>query len=345
MTSKPVSLPTLWWAQHGIRLDRVSIEVYEAFEAAGIPSILLKGPSIASWLYQEHELRSYGDSDLLVRIQDWDAAGEVLVSLGFQPQWGDMAHPNLGAYDSFAFKRNGVDTVDLHATLRGLRAQCDTVWRVLSAAPATHRVLYADLPVLALPARAMHLALHAAQHWGHEGNPTRDLQRGLEILPAELWREAMAVAAALDGLDAFGFGLRRLPRGQDLARELGLPERVSIETRLREGAVPLAHGLYALARLPGARAKLAVLTGELFPRPSFMRWWSPLARRGRRGLVASYVWRPLWLAGRLPAAAREIVRAWRTRRGRRYIHPAAHPGRPAERATARRRRRGRRARR
>lgn len=314
MTSKPVSLATLWWAQHGIRIDRVSIELHDALAAAGIPSILLKGPAIATWLYADDELRAYGDSDFLVRYRDWDRAAEVLASLGFAPQWGPMAHPNLGYYDSFAFKRGPLDTVDLHATLSGLRADFDSVWRVLGAAPDTQRVLYADLPVLALPARTMHLALHAAQHYGHEGYPMLDLERGLRSLPTELWRQAMDVAASLDGLNAFGSGLRLLPAGRGMAQRIGVPVDISIQTRLREGSVPLAQGLYTVARTPGVQAKLVLLRHELFPRPSFMRWWSPLARRGRRGLVASYAWRPVWLLARLPAAVRELMRARRTSR-------------------------------
>lgn len=309
MNAKPVSLPTLWWAQHGVRIDRVSIEVHAALAAAGIPSILLKGPSIAGWLYEADELRPYGDSDFLVPLPQWDAACAVLSSLGFRPQWSDMAHPNLGSYSSFAFKRGEHDSVDLHATLSGLRADCDSVWRMLAAAPETQRVLYAELPVLALPARTMHLALHASQHYGHEGTPTKDLARGLELLPVELWRQAMAVAADLDGLEAFASGLRLLPRGREIAAEIGLRDGPSVETRLREASVPLAQSLHALAHTRGVRARAALLLAELFPRPEFMRWWSPLARRGRRGLVAAYLWRPVWLLVRLRPALLALQRA------------------------------------
>ncbi len=311
VASKTVSPATLWWAQHGIRIDGVSVEVHHAFEASGIPSILLKGPSIATWLYARHELRAYSDSDFLVSYEDWDRAAAVLASLGFRPQWTMMAHPNLGAYSSFAFKRGPFDAVDMHATLSGLRADFETVWRVLAADPDTQRVLNADLPVLSLPARTMHLALHAAQHYGHDGSPKQDLVRGVESLPTELWRDAMAVAASLRGLEAFGSGLRMLPRGGEVADRIQLPAASSTETRLREGSVPLAQSLYVVAKTPGIGPKVALLLAELCPRPSFMRWWSPLARRGRRGLVVAYAWRPMWLVARLPAAVRELIRARR----------------------------------
>jgi hypothetical protein len=37
-----------------------------------------------------------------------------------------------------------------------------------------------------------------------------------------------------------------------------------------------------------------------------MRVWQPLARRGWWGLVVAYLWRPLWLAAKLPRG----LRAW-----------------------------------
>ena len=70
----------------------------------------------------------------------------------------------------------------------------------------------------------------------------------------------------------------------------------SVDALLRVAHVPLAHGFEELATTRGIRAKLAVLRQELIPSAEFMRWWSPLARRGPLGLAASYVWRPLYLA-------------------------------------------------
>ncbi len=56
------------------------------------------------------------------------------------------------------------------------------------------------------------------------------------------------------------------------------------------------------------------MAGELFPRPEFMRWWSPLARRGRLGLVLSYPRRWLWLALQAPRGLWAVRRA-RAKRG------------------------------
>ena len=43
-----------------LRLDLLSVRACDALSAAGIPHVLLKGPSTALWLWSTH-LRSYND--------------------------------------------------------------------------------------------------------------------------------------------------------------------------------------------------------------------------------------------------------------------------------------------
>jgi hypothetical protein len=62
-----------------------------------------------------------------------------------------------------------------------------------------------------------------------------------------------------------------------------------------------------LARASGARERLAIVGHKLLPPPTFMRHWSPLARRGRAGLLLAYGQRLMWVAKTAPGAAR----AWR----------------------------------
>jgi hypothetical protein len=305
-----LSQTALWWVQRGARIDRVSIEVHEALSAAEIPAVLLKGPSIAAWLYTDGSPREYGDSDFLIRRGDWERAHALLLSRGFVPRWEAGAHRALGSYGSFAFLR-GDDAVDLHATIQGLHADFDTVWRILTADLATQQVLYARLPVLGVPARAMHLALHAAQHHVVEHKPAHDLSRGLAKLDDETWRAAADLAAELGALAAFGSGLRMSPEGRALAERLQVPVVVDTATLVREQNVPLAEGVHELLETRGLRPRVRLVVQELAPRPAFMRRWSPIARRGRGGLVLSYVLRPIWLLRRVPAALRAVRRARR----------------------------------
>jgi hypothetical protein len=292
-------------------VDAVTAEVHDALGRAGIPAILLKGPAVAEWLYRDRgEMRTYGDTDLLVRRADWEAAVDVLRELGFDDHHAPMAHPRMESYHSHPWVR-GEANVDLHATLEGLEADFEAVWAGLSADPGTLRIAGRDIAVLGPVQRAMMVVLHAAKHHRLERTPLRDLELALEQEPFERWREAGSLAERLDGTPAFASGLRLTPAGTEIARRLGVAQTSSLKTALRESEVPLAEGLGELARAPGLWAKLRLAARELVPTPAFMRWWSPLARRGRLGLALAYALRPLALLARLPRAAWAIWRAHR----------------------------------
>jgi len=55
-----------------LHLDAVTAEVVEAFRAVGVRTILLRGPAVGKWLYQEVGDRSYVDVDLLVEERNVD---------------------------------------------------------------------------------------------------------------------------------------------------------------------------------------------------------------------------------------------------------------------------------
>ena len=77
-------------------------------------------------------------------------------------------------------------------------------------------------------------------------------------------------------------------------------------SQITEGLL-LALGFDRFARLPGVQAKLAFAARKLVPPPAWMRSCVPLARRGRLGLAAAYLWRPISLVARLGPG----WRAWR----------------------------------
>lgn len=298
--------------QAGLRnqlVDRLSVEVSEAMTAAGIPNLLLKGPAIATWLYSRAEVRSYGDSDLLIRHEDWERATQVLQELGFTHDVSEMAHPRMESHASDPWYR-GTDNLDLHSTLYGLGASSSRVWSLFWGTSVPLEVAKTELRTLGLPARTLHIALHAAQH--QDGKAVTDLERALDQLDTELWEAAAAVAARLDALAAFAAGLRLVsPAGEALSRRLAVSGARSVRMDLRESGVPMTEGLYELWQAPGIKAKLRVARDEIAPKPAFMRWWSPLARRGKLGMVAAYAWRPIYLLTHAPAAIRVIQRVRR----------------------------------
>jgi hypothetical protein len=295
-------------------VDRVTAEVTVALAAAGVPSVVLKGPGIAGWLYAGDGSRLYGDTDLLVRAADWERAMEVLAGIGFADALGALAHPRMESGSGYPWTRpsDGAE-VDLHRSLFGIGAGPDQVWEAFSEGAERKPIGGAEVALPPHPARLLHIALHAVQHAGEVPKAMIDLERAIERALREEWVEARQLAERLDAAPTFAAGLSLTPSGRELAATIDAvaagPARAAA---LRLERVPLAEGFEELADAPGARAKLALLARELFPNPAFMRWWSPLACRGRGGLVAAYAWRPLWLAWRAVPG----YRAWRRARRR-----------------------------
>jgi Uncharacterised nucleotidyltransferase len=318
-----LNLPeTVRLAASGFGVDLVTAEVTAALGAAGIPCVLMKGPAIATWLYPEDGSRLYGDTDLLLPEAEWERAMGVLAGLGFEDDLGPLGHPRMESSAGYSWvrPRDGA-AVDLHLTLFGLGAPPGRVWTAFAEGVVGARVGGAEVRMPGIPARLLHVALHAVQHGGEPGSkPMLDLERALARVPDPTWRQAAELAARLEGEGTFAAGLQLTAAGRELAARIGLAPPAAAAASLRVAGVPLAEGFGELAAAEGWRRKLALLASELVPSRAFMRWWTPLARRGRRGLAAAYVWRLVWLSARaLPGYL-----AWRRAAGR----PARADARP-----------------
>lgn len=285
-------------------VDRATAEIFEALDTAGVPARLLKGPSIAQWLYEDPGDRPYGDADLLVPPDREADAEQVLRGIGFVPSEGTGERDPEGVALNHIWSR-GSDAAELHLSLVGIRATRELVWDLLSADADAITVSGRSVPALPHPARLMHLALHAAQHGRAEEKPLEDLRRGIERESMEQWKAAAALAGRLSAGGAFTSGLRLVD--PEFALEFEVREQKDPDAELRAENEDLALGIGRLSKLPSRRAKLARLLRVAFPSPAFMRWWTPIARRGPLGLALSYPWRAVWLLKNAPSA----LRAWR----------------------------------
>jgi hypothetical protein len=278
---------------------------------AGIRSLVLKGPSIGRWLYETLEERSYGDSDLLVAPGDVPAAENVIISLGYrrlsETLTGDRPWEAL-----FWMRSNDGAALDLHRTLPGVEVSPETAWLLLSRETEILSLRGVEVEVLNQPARALHLALHAADHAFTSDRPLKELALALATLREDLWREAATLAASLEATAAFAAGLRLVPEGAEVAARLCLPDNNSVEVALRASPdTRHTRGLQWLLQTKGPRAKASLLVRKLAPPPAYMRAWSRLAQKGSPGLVLAYAWRPLYLLLEAPLT---IHCWWRTRR-------------------------------
>ena len=287
----------------GLALEDLAAEVTTALERSGVPSILLKGPAVIRWLYPESTARYSVDVDLLVSPVDLGCADAVLGELGlepFEPRRDDKhARSWVRAPDGLS--------VDLHRSIVGIGLTDERAWKVLWGNTEEFRVSSTTVRVLRPHARALHLALHAAQETPDKGKAVGDLARGLELLEPEVWQEAAIVANDLAALPAFGAGLRLLPEGEALARDLRVPMQVTPEVALRAAGAPdLSLAMNRALETRGVRACARYVLTRAFLPPAAMRAWAPVAGRGHVGLVAAYAWRVGWLAARLVPALRAV---------------------------------------
>lgn len=305
-----------------LRQDKITSEVVTALARAGPLPVLLKGPTIALWLYKDGAPRTYCDTDLLIAPERWDLSARVLVSLGFS-LISEPDPPGRLPHGLMFHRERDEATVDLHRALYGLGASPAEQWGALSSRSVPVTVAGNEVPALAVPARAMHVALHVAQHGPTMRQPLEDLSRALAIVSDEDWDAARRLAVQLDGLAAFAGGLHSDEHGRALMARLAIPAPDSTDVLLRTTTwIPGALHLEWLAQTRGVRPKLRVFARGLVPPAKAMRAKWPLARRGWLGLTACYAWRSAWV----PIQALPALATWLQARGRaRRAHASAPP--------------------
>lgn len=276
-------------------VDAASVEAVLALERAGINAVLLKGPVIAQWLYADDEPRWYNDCDLLLREADLDATGAALTALGYgrRPSAPDDPALRADVHSVMWIRTRDNVGVELHWTLVGLGAAPATVWEALSAATLPVTVGEIQMRSLSEPGRALHLALHLAQHGSGTAQPAEDLRRGIAQLGFEVWRGSRELSARLGGDSAFAAGLRACPGGVELAERLQLPEASRYWTMRAEGAPRGAVRLRLLREAGGWRERWVILSEGLSRYREFSeerRQLSGLARMraNARDLVAAF---------------------------------------------------------
>src|SRR5215217_1954268 len=127
---------------HALARDLMTAEAVEALRRVGVRSIVLKGPSIARWLYADGCPRPYTDSDLLVSPGRLRAAAGALESIGYSLVFDDRVSPAADAHHLLWQRDRDGATVALHAMQhapergkpledlrRGLRLADESCWR------------------------------------------------------------------------------------------------------------------------------------------------------------------------------------------------------------------------
>lgn len=301
-------------AARTLRIDVVTVEAVGFLRDAGIPSILLKGPTFARWLYDDVRERPYTDADLLISPADLDAARAVFARNGFEAPFSGPAHELIHHAEPWVRPTDGAE-VDLHHRLPGMDDSA-AAWRVLSQRVETTRLRGHEIQMLDEPARTLHAVLHAAQHGTGRTPALRDLANALARVDVSVWNAAAQLAVETGATEVFEAGLRLAPGGEEVLRRLDWGRHDDSAWELAqilrdEGpGEALVQGLVWFRDVRGFKAKLAALVFKVFPPRGVLATWSPLARRGPAGVALARMWRPVWL---LLHAPRALVRYRRAR--------------------------------
>ncbi|MGI8760854.1 MAG: nucleotidyltransferase family protein [Jatrophihabitantaceae bacterium] len=302
-----------------LALDAVAVEVIGALAAAGIESILLKGPVTVHWLYADDPgSRSYADVDLLVAPDDFSAGLEVLSSLGFgDPLAGLSAREADGLYER-PWIRGDREIVELHRSFAGV-GDAQTFWTVLRQDSAHLTAAGVDVLAPGAAGAALLCALHAMHHGRDRREsvkPMADLRRALSRFDDATWRVAAELAAAARATGAFRVGLQLDPAGVRLTERIRGGTAASPGVWLRATG-PEHRGDTQFGRFLGAtnsRARVREFVNAVFPSPSLLSAPRPWARRGTVWLALAYVQRWWRIIVRTPRAAVHWLRACRLAR-------------------------------
>ncbi len=287
----------------------MTLEILGALHARGIPAVVLKGPSIARWLYEPKTDRLYEDSDLLVAPDRMDDAGRVMFRSGFRTE---TLIPSDQPWYARTWTRDDGSIVELHRTLWGIEVSPTDAWRQLAGRTESMALANGTIQVLDVPARAMHVALHAAQH-GMNPKPLEDLRRAVIKLPMAVWREAYETAQALEASKAFAAGLELVADGEPISTSLGLVAERTVELHMRaEGASRHSLTLGWIMSQRSWQARSRAIAHKVFPPREFVREKHAEGRDGPRALAMGYIRRVIWLGKRTPSA----FRTWRNAKRR-----------------------------
>lgn len=296
-------------AVHALARDVATAEVTKALEEAAISHVLLKGPSLARWLYATHEIRDSVDIDLLVSPAEWSIAASVLESLGFDP-CHDEPPPGTWTAHAGNWKRSADGAiVDLHRTIAGFAPSVDAL-EVLEAQVETLIIAGQQVRGLSSIGRALVAALHAGNHGPAHEASHEDLRRVIDLMTPADWEQVALLArqaGAAGGLDA---GLRLVTGGAAVASRLSLDSTDGGRVRIRaRGGSVAAVALEELVRRRGFSAKWRFLAAELVPSSTWMRRRSQLAQRGGPGLVLAHLVRLFRVAAQTPSAIAHLISA------------------------------------
>jgi hypothetical protein len=278
-------------------------EWLERFDAANIPTIVLKGAAMIALVYQRPALRPMSDLDVLVRRADFERAGELLRAAGFSPHDEDTENqtPTIRTQVAWVQETPPSFGIELHWHLidSGYYARhvpIEWFWNRTMEMPLRAR----RARVLAPEAQLLHLASHIELHHAGAGvwwlydiaalihKFGAALDWDLVIDTAERFEWGQSLRVAIEQAQAtFGVAIPEPVSARLTTLRATRHERIA--RTLAEPTAHLAAFLFDGWEQESWRARARYLWRSLFPPAEFMRARAPI--RNRRDLVWQYLLR------------------------------------------------------
>lgn len=287
------------------------LRVLDAFAAAGLEPLLLKGGALAYAYYPDPALRFREDADLLVRESEVERAGAVLRSLGYARRMG----PATALQSSWNFRdaRGMYHHVDLHwrvnnSQLLGRVLAYDELRPravvVAALGPNALGLSPVDALLLACIHRAGHLMdAHFREDPAHPGGDRLIWFYDMRLIAAGFdrasWEAFLGAAEAKRiravCLDALSIARREVGAAipDEVLLRLAAPGPAEPSAALLDG-LPTTRLLAEMRATQGFSGRIAFLRALAFPSPAHLRQkyaaaairWLPwlYARRGLEGL-------------------------------------------------------------
>lgn len=255
MSETPLTVHRKRQMARTLQLHRVAIEIVNALASADVPCLLLKGVSIAKWLYP-NEARPSIDVDIFVPWAQWHQAIGQIERVGF-------TRDRLGDTGGNWYRIKDRVWLDVHYTLLGLRVPPSQLWTTLWNERERMELHGTTIPILNERARLFHVVLHALQTGNAKAKAAEDLARAIKYVSFERWQQAWTLARILQADHLFTAALRLYAvGGAEIAERLGAPRHI-----------PFLQCVHAIESVPGSVALAALVEGSWQQRYSLLKRW------------------------------------------------------------------------
>ena len=259
---------------HCLRVEQMLLAALDLFDGAGIPFRLLKGVAVSHLDLPDPGWREFGDADVLVAEDAWQAAVDVLnADSFFSPFHGEAGHP-FEATKGRTFLTPDRLMLDVHwrLSIGGLGARRVDI---LFDKPDTFSLGGRAVPALSRPGRLVHALVHWFSSPGIRRGTIRDMVELADADPSAVVEiasqlrvtgvvkrsaELLGEELELPALEALACSLRPTPSERVLAARRG---DVSLHRNV------LWRELTGLAFTPGLRARRDYITERAFPSDDF----------------------------------------------------------------------------